>query len=91
MEHYSIADARRNLSRLVRAVERGVAVGLTRRGKQVAVLISTSSYARHTGSEGRFGRNYDAFVADHDLDAIGIEPQTFEQVRDESPGRQVSL
>ena len=39
-ERYSIAEARRNLPKLVHEAERGKAVELTRRGESVAMLIS---------------------------------------------------
>ncbi len=40
----SIADARNHLTVLVRDVERGKKVELTRRGKRVAVLMSCDEY-----------------------------------------------
>lgn len=43
---YSIAAAKNNLSGLVHEVEQGHPVRLTRRGKPVAVLISTAQYER---------------------------------------------
>jgi prevent-host-death family protein len=43
---YSIAEAKNNLSGLVHAAEQGYPVRLTRRGKPVAVLISTEQYER---------------------------------------------
>jgi len=43
---YSIAAAKNNLSGLVHEAEQGHPVRLTRRGKPVAVLISTEQYKR---------------------------------------------
>jgi prevent-host-death family protein len=43
---YSIAEAKNNLSGLVHEAEQGRPVRLTRRGKPVAVLISTEQYER---------------------------------------------
>ena len=43
---YSIAEAKNNLSGLVHEAEQGHPVRLTRRGKPVAVLISTQQYER---------------------------------------------
>ncbi|MSQ51503.1 MAG: type II toxin-antitoxin system Phd/YefM family antitoxin [Betaproteobacteria bacterium] len=43
---YSIAKAKNNLSGLVHEAEQGHPVRLTRRGKPVAVLISTEQYER---------------------------------------------
>ena len=43
---YSIAEAKNNLSGLVHEAEKGHPVRLTRRGKPVAVLMSTEHYDR---------------------------------------------
>ena len=43
---YSIAEARNHLTRMVREVERGKTVGLTRRGRLVAVVLSEPEYRR---------------------------------------------
>lgn len=43
---YSIAEAKNQFSALVHDAEQGQAVRLTRRGKPVAVLISTEQYER---------------------------------------------
>ena len=45
-DSYSIAEAKNNLSGLVHEAEQGRPVRLTRRGKPVAVLISTQQYER---------------------------------------------
>jgi prevent-host-death family protein len=50
---YSIAEAKNNLARLVHEAEQGHAVRLTRRGKPVAVLISTEQYERLSGPRNR--------------------------------------
>ena len=42
----SLAEARDHLTGLVRDVERGTKIELTRRGKRVAVLVSASEYDR---------------------------------------------
>ena len=44
--HVSLAEARDHLTVLVRDVERGTKVILTRRGKRVAVLVSATEYDR---------------------------------------------
>lgn len=45
-QNYSIAEAKDHFSELIREVEEGRAVKITRRGKTVAVLISETEYAR---------------------------------------------
>ena len=51
---YSIAQARDQLPKLVRAAERGAVVELTRRGEKVAVLVSISTLARLEGGAENF-------------------------------------
>ena len=59
---YSIAAAKNNLSGLVHEAEQGRAVRLTRRGKPVAVLISTEQYERL--SKPRIKTDWSAAVID---------------------------
>ena len=59
---YSIAAAKNNLSGLVHEAEQGRPVRLTRRGKPVAVLISTEQYERL--SKPRKNIRWDAVVID---------------------------
>ena len=47
-QQVSIAEARNNLSKLVRAAEQGQPIQLTRRGRPVAVLVAASEYERLT-------------------------------------------
>ena len=50
----SIAQARNTLTRLIHEAEGGEPVRITRRGKPVAVLVSTDEYERlESGSAGR--------------------------------------
>ena len=47
MDHdYSIAEAKDHLSELIRKVEGGASVRITRRGKAVAVLVSEAEHSR---------------------------------------------
>lgn len=59
---HSIADARRNLRRLVREAARGKTVELTRRGKPVAILIGRGSFERLATERRGFRDAYDKFV-----------------------------
>jgi len=52
MKETSIREAKSNLTRLLREVEKGRAVRLTRRGKPVAVLLSERQYERLTTAQG---------------------------------------
>ncbi len=51
-KQYSISAARNSLPSIIREVERGSAVELTRRGKRVAVLLSTREHEQLKPPEG---------------------------------------
>lgn len=86
-ESYSIAEARDRFTSIVRDVEeKVVGVELTRRGKPVAVLLSVREYRRLSGEKG-FWDAYLAFREGAGLEGVGIEPEVFEGLRDDSPGR----
>ncbi len=88
-KRYSIADARDQFTSLVREVEKALTVEITRRGEPVAVLLSWREYQSLT-SQKKFWDNYRSFRDQFDLARLEIDPQVFEGVRDQSPGRQVN-
>jgi prevent-host-death family protein len=51
---YSVADAKNRLSALLRDVEGGARVELTRRGKPVAVVLAARDYERLRGGARTF-------------------------------------
>ena len=73
---YSIAAAKNNLSGLVHAAEGGRPVRLTRRGKPVAVLISTEQYERLSKPRKKI-----------EWDAVVIDTKNFKFDRDEANER----
>ena len=88
-KQYSLAEARDQLTRLVRDVEKGEAVELTRRGKPVAVLVSLREYqGMQNGTQG-YWEALCKWRADHGLARLQIEPEMFQELRDRSPGRKV--
>jgi len=87
----AIAEARANLPALLREVECGAAVELTRRGKPVAVLLSVHEYQRLTEPKGGFGKALREFREKYDLEEMWKDGDPFEGVRDRSPGRDVVL
>ena len=88
---HSIAEARRNLPKLVREAESGGAVEVTRRGKPVAVLIGRRQFDRLASHLG-FSDAWDAFASSVDLGSLNIDPDdAFSEVRDVSPGRERPL
>jgi antitoxin Phd len=86
---YSIAEARDRLTKLVRDAEKGISVELTRRGKPVAILVSLSEYEKLQKRNTSFWEAFEKFKSEVDLKAIGIEPATFEGLRDQTKGREV--
>ena len=88
----SIAEARSSLPSLVREVESGKSVELTRRGQPVAVLISRQEYARLASRHRRLSEAYADFTRDINLKDLAINPkEVFAGARDEVRGREVDL
>jgi antitoxin Phd len=87
----SIADARDNLPSLVRSVEQGQPVELTRRGKPVAVLVSSQEYRKLTSGKRNLWEAIQEFRRTHDLAPNAEVEEIYADVRDISPGREVDL
>lgn len=81
---YSIAEARNDLSGVVREAEAGRPVTLSRRGRPVAVVVSASQFAKLAPRRRALAAAIEAFRRDHGawLDDAGWLPE-----RDASPGR----
>lgn len=88
---YSIAEAREQFTRLVRRVERGRAVEITRRGRPVAVLLSASDYLQLAGERPPFMEAVRALRNRLDVEALGIGDEDFAELREGSSGRDVVL
>ena len=87
----SVAEARKHFARLIQRAQQGKTIEITRRGEPVAVLLSASEYSAMTGESPSFleaTRQVRERLAVEDL-AIG--DADFENLRDASPGRDVSL
>jgi antitoxin Phd len=88
---FTIAEARNHLSEVVRLAEDEGIVELTRRGKPVALVVSTGEFARLCFQP----REPFGFLAElraaHDADKNGLEPADLDAVRDRDPGRAVRL
>lgn len=87
----SIAQAREQFPRLIREVERGRAVEITRRGRPVAVLVSMDQHRRLAAGRESFEDLYGAWLRRVDRRAAGVRPSHFAKLRDRSPGRDVVL
>lgn len=87
---YSIAGLRSRLARAVRQAEAGQTVEITRRGKPVAVLVGRDDFER-LREGGDYWERYVRFRKTTDLAGLGIDPdEVFGDLRDPSPGREVS-
>lgn len=87
----SVAEARRNLARLIRSAERGQAIEITRRGEPVAVLLSAADYVALTGDRPPFLEALARVRERFEVDGLGIGDAEFEGLRYASPGREVAL
>ena len=91
-ERYSIAEARRNLPRLVHEAERGKAVELTRRGEAVAMLISRRRFEQQASNHSGFTEAYGTFAESIGLAKLDLDPdRLFSEVRADTQGRDVQL
>ncbi len=88
---FSIAEAKDRLSKLVHRVERGGVVEITRRGKPVAVLLSTNDYARLQKERPGLWEALERFREQTDPAVLSAEPDFLAGLRDRTPGRQVVL
>ena len=89
---YSIAQARDQLSRVVREAERGEPVELTRRGRPVAVVVAIDRYRRLRGERRDFWDAYQGWLErtgwrDPERED-GIPEDFFAAVRDRTTGRE---
>jgi prevent-host-death family protein len=88
---FTIAEARNHLSEVVRLAEDEGIVELTRRGRPVALVVSTGEFARLCSQP----REPFGFLAElraaHKVDENGLEPGDLDAVRDSDPGRVVHL
>lgn len=88
---YSIAEARNNLPEIVHSVEKGLPVTLTRHGRAVAVLLSVERYEKLSrGTEG-YWEALESFRDQMKKEDILISDADFEDLRDDSRGREVEL
>lgn len=81
---YSIAEARNDLSGVVREAEAGRPVTLSRRGRPVAVVVSAEAFSRLAGRRPTLAETIDGFRQTYagDLDDAPWVP-----VRDKTSGR----
>jgi len=86
-----IAEAKNKLTVMIREVEAGPAIQLTRRGKPVAVLLSTREYHSLCRRKRDLGDAIDRFRKDLEAEQIAITEDDLAGLRDRSPGRPVDF
>ncbi|MBN1461510.1 MAG: hypothetical protein JXA57_18430 [Armatimonadetes bacterium] len=67
------------------------AVGLTRRGRPVAVLVSSREFRPLSSPSPKLFAFLERLRAEYDADHHGIEPGDLDGLRDQDPGRAVRL
>ena len=77
-KRHSIADAQSNLAALVDEAEAGQPVELTRRGKQVAAIVSLRELKRLRGARTQFSEAYRRFLASHTPSEVGLDALALE-------------
>ena len=88
---YTVASARAKLADIVDQVAAGADIELTRRGKKVAVVMSTARYARLRGERVAFMTAYETFRASHDLSDAGVDKAWARGLRQRDAGRPVKF
>jgi prevent-host-death family protein len=90
MVEISIAEAKTQLTRLIRQVERGESVHITRRGKPVAVLLSENEYARlrRGQSQRDFWDLITEMRADPAFEPVDWTDEEVDSWRDRQPARE---
>ncbi len=91
VRQYSISDARNNLPSIIKQVELGPAVELTRRGKPVAVIISREEYGRLNPPKPDLWTAIQQWRATHEPLTDAEFDEIFADLRDRSPGRDFSF
>lgn len=87
----SVAEARQHFARLIKRAQQGKAIEITRRGEPVAVLVSAAEYSAITGERPSFVDATRQVRERLGVDALKIGDADFNGLREQSPGRDVSL
>ena len=89
MSSSSIQEVRANISSYVRRAEGGEVIKITRRGHEVAVLLSRESYERLIEPKRGLMSALESFHERYDAD--GEDHVAFDELRERSEGREVSF
>jgi len=91
MREFTIAEAKNRLSEVVKLAEDQGAVELTRRGRPVAVLVSSREFRRLSSPPVRPFAFLARLRTEYDAEHTGLEPGDLDGLRDQDPGRAVRL
>lgn len=91
MSRYSVAEAKNQLPELLREVERGKPVEITKHGEPVAVVLSVGDYKQLINKEkaSSFWNKVNALREASDFEAVASED--IKDLRDTFQGREVSF
>ena len=87
----SIAEARQHFARLIKRAQQGKTIEITRRGEPVAVLVSAAEYSAITGDRPSFIDATRQVRERLGVDSLKIGDSDFDGLREQSPGRKISL
>ncbi len=91
-QQYPIEQISFNLDRILQEVEQGEPIQISWQGKQVAVMLSASEYERLLNKQVGFWESVEQFRQEYQVEKADIDPdQIFADVRDKSPGREVTF
>lgn len=90
-EQYSTQQLNSHLPEVLKQIEQGNSIEITQEGEPFAVILSASEYQRLTASKPTFWTSLQEFYSNNDLEVLETEADVFADVRDRSPGREVSF
>ncbi len=90
-KQYAIVDAKNKLPALIHSVETGQPIKLTRHGRPVAVLLSIEDYEKLSRKREGYWRALSYLRSHMERERVLISSKDFENLRDNSSGREVDL
>ena len=91
MKRLSIAEARSSLPMLVKTVESGATVEITKRGRGVAIVLPIQEYQRLSGKTGSSFLEALELFRVQVVETNALRTGDFENLRDKDLGREIVL
>jgi cellobiose PTS system EIIB component len=89
---YSVEQISQSLEQILQDIQQGESIQIVKNGQQVAVILSNQEYDRLRLPSSDFWASLEKFREDYDIVNADINPdEIFANVRDRSPGREVSF